>query len=162
MSDVNLQALQRAVTDVNRLMADLGGIGDAVKHQQELLEKERAKRRPGGPHPLEDVAVEMSTALADLVAAIEGKTTDLAPLVAAVRELAKAAPPNVQVDVAQAKIDVKVEPTPVTVQVMPAPIQIMPAPERPQESAQWEIRIPGQFGAPDRVMQITKTINRKE
>jgi hypothetical protein len=116
--------------------------------------------------------------LTDLVENIEqgGGAAAIQAIAEAMRSIKMAAPDvsvNPQINVSPTPIDVhvpqqappavnvNVEPTPVTVEaVMPA-MPAIPAPiihmiEREQKGAVWEIRLPGQFGAPDRVMTITR------
>ena len=75
----------------------------------------------------------LETALADAIEAIERRPgVDLGPLVAALREW-------------KPVINVQVPPPPAPV------VHLMPA-----AKAEWEIRLPGSYGAPDRVLTIKK------
>lgn len=108
---------------------------------------------------------ELNTALADIVAALENGTTGVT-IAEAIRSLRLRvdAPtvnvtPTINVQPTPVTVENRVEPTPVTVEAIlpavPAPIvHIMPAPKA--EPSVWEIRIRGQYGAPDRVMTITR------
>lgn len=89
---------------------------------------------------------EIASSLADLVGLLEKrKAVDLTALVKAVQQLRITAP----------EVCVTVEPTPVQVTVQPAEVtvQVLPPKDLPTE---WEVRLPGLYGAPDRVMTIRK------
>lgn len=101
----------------------------------------------------------IETGLADIAVALE-QQIDLSPVVEAIRSLKLEAP---AVTVAP---QINVHPTPVTIApaqvtleavIPPAAtpvVHIMPSTEA---GATWEVRIPGQYGAPGRVMTIVRT-----
>lgn len=96
---------------------------------------------------------ELESALADIVAALENKANSAALLdIAAVLRTLR---PTVNVVAPPANVTVDVQPTPITVEaIMPSPVvQFLPAPEL---SASWEVRIPGSFNSPDRLIYITR------
>lgn len=119
---------------------------------------------------LKALVTELSSALADMVVAVQAQMgpaeeisatlvemlqamrdrkpgVDTAALLAALKSLRITAP--------EVKVINDVHPTPIQNIVQPAAVHFMPAPADKSESV-WEIRIPGQYGAPDRVMTITK------
>lgn len=105
---------------------------------------------------------EIASALSDLVVAIEKRDGGHAELIEAIRSIrmpeVNVAPQiNVQPTPVRVENKVSVSPTPITVEAIippaPAPIvQFAPAPAAP---VAWEIRIAGQYGAPDRVVTMT-------
>lgn len=113
---------------------------------------------------------EVSAALADLVAALQKpeRPERMTELVDAIRslQLRVDAPeirfePRIVVDPPSVTVENKVEPTPVQVNVA-APVVNFTMPEREDDESEgekectWEVRLPGLYGAPDRVLTITK------
>ena len=87
---------------------------------------------------------EIASALADMALALE-KRQPVQDIVAAIKALRLEAP----------VVNVTVSPTPIQNLIHPAPVkvEIMPA---DNTGATWEISLPGGYGAPARVMTITR------
>lgn len=108
---------------------------------------------------------EIASALSDLVVAIEKRDSGHAELIEAIRSIrmpeVNVAPQiNVQPTPVRVENKVNVNPTPVTVEAVmpasPAPV-VHVVPPAEQKGATWEIRLPGAYGAPTRVLTITRT-----
>lgn len=110
-----------------------------------------------------DGIAEIASMLGDLVVAIEKRETGHDGLIEAIRaiRMPDLAPQiNVQPTPVRVENKVNVNPTPVTVEAVmpPAPTPVVHVvPPADQKGATWEIRIPGAYGAPPRVLTITRT-----
>lgn len=142
--------MSAAVSDAVDVLKQRGGAGDKVAASLADVLGEVGAAQAGVMEALQELGArheqrEMATSLAALVSLMEKrKGTDLSGLVASIKAL-RITP----------EVTVKVEPTPIQVTVQPCDVtvQVLPAQE---VACEWEIRLPGLYGAPDRVMNIRK------
>lgn len=143
--------MSAAVTDAVAVLKQRGDAGDKIAASLADVLAEVGQAQAGVIDAIQELGArkeqrEMATSLAALVSLMEKrKGTDLSGLVASIRQLRITAP----------DVTVNVEPTPVQVNVQPAPVTVQVMPSK-DIACEWEIRLPGMYGAPDRTMTIRK------